>query len=617
MDNDFLMNTGILLTLAGAIYYFVNNPELFLKRELNEINGEGFAESGPNSPLASIFYLYNHESEKHWGRWIKQQNDDAQREAAQLLINHLNDEAKYWGIVTLEVIEALRQFKNYNVERPLAEFFIKTGKLWHEYKSCPNYYEKAMDVMAEINPITAKELINNEFEKAGNSQIGMEKKRILTGLLPKLERVALDLMVNLLTNNQESFSSRSYTLKILDAFDPIVRADILLMTLTIIIQRNKKTLSDMKTEESLFIQDLMEKSVEKLGDIKFYKQLNLASKNPRLKMLVINPLIQYLTNAHKEPSKQELFHALHIEDSENHDLRRALAKRHQLELPETNNIVLEAVAPFITRELLFNIDNKELEFPIPEILEYQYESFKNLFFRNNEHQEYVTSEKIFGGVLITGNEDIEKLFFSRALAKEKNWNFAIIDIQKIDSKENYGTAIKIFNELRKPYLLYLLNPEAFYSKTSVEADVQKGKFAQALSIQAMDNKSYLTGDISVSMTKATGSDLGEKIKLLRSKFFPQAIEFNKTADVQKYKILEEFLKYISTHRFENRKDLCTELYDNGKELNNLNFIFFVIKTLTAMLIIFGKDVPYKEIKNLDDEFRNNLQEINEAQEEQS
>jgi hypothetical protein len=140
--------------------------------------------------------------------------------------------------------------------------------------------------------------------------------------------------------------------------------------------------------------------------------------------------------------------------------------------------------------------------------------------------------------------------------------------------------------------------------------MQKAKFVQALSIQAMDNKSFLAGDILVPMEKANNSELKDKINMLRSKFFPQVFEINRAPNIIKYKIVEDSLKFISSHRFENRKNLCDELYEAGKEMSPLNFIFFTMQTIATMLIVFGRDVPYQEIKKLETEFKENTKKIN-------
>jgi len=495
------------------------------------------------------------------------------------------------------------------VDHSLGEFFQRTGRLWHDYKSIPNYFEKAAEVMVVIKPDYALSLFKEEIEKKNNNQTTLEKKRILTNLLPSLAEKAIDLMVELMTDSQETFSTRSYALRTADHFDLPVRSEILLKSLQQMVTRHRRPQVELRTEEMLFIQDLMERCVEKISDIHFFLELNKACNNPRLQKLVLEPLVNHLTNPNREPSKQELFHALKIKDNHLFDLRRALAKKNMLELTETNNFVLQRLPEDLTRDVLLTAPSMELLTPIPESLESQYEIIKALFFRNHEAHDYVTSEKIFGGLLITGTEDLEKLYFCRALAKEKSWNFSFIDAALITNKESYANASRILNELRKPYLLYIINPDALYSKVNMEIDVQRAKFVQALAVQAMDNKSFLAGDILVPMEKAKNSELKDKINMVRSKFFPQVFEINRAPHTIKYKIVEDSLKFISSHRFENRKDLCNELYEAGKEMPPLNFIFFTIETIAAMLIVFGKDVPYREISKLETEFKENLKQL--------
>ena len=410
-------------------------------------------------------------------------------------------------------------------------------------------------------------------------------------------------MVNLLISNSETFGTRSHALRVTEKFITKVRDDIQMHCLNRIVSRYKGAQTKMRTEEAHFIQDLLEECTKKVHLPRFFEVLRSASECSRLKNYVLNPLIKSLNSGLKNFEAIELYAITKLEDNEHFDLRRALARRNQLEPAEINNIVTQAHSATTRVEDLLNKESNDLRLPIPSIFSEKYEDFKSLFFKNSSDHEYVTSEKIFGGLLMTGDERVSKIYFSRALAKEKDWNFGYLDAAAMTSKTSYQKAIDLFGSLRKPYMLYLVHPEALFTKQGNESDTLKGKYVQSLSIQSLDTKSFLAGDIQVPLTKTRNTSLTDYIRSLRSKFFPQSVDINKFPEEVKVKILNEYIKHISSHRFQNRSAVKNELLASGKTMHVLDFCFFVVEKLSQMLLVYGKDVPLGDLEELEEKLK--------------
>lgn len=201
-------------------------------------------------------------------------------------------------------------------------------------------------------------------------------------------------------------------------------------------------------------------------------------------------------------------------------------------------------------------------------------------------------------------EAFKKLYYSRALAKEKQWNFAYINIASIKTKADFLELSETYNNLRKPYLLYIANPHILFERDGSDASKLRDKFVQMLTIQSLDTKSFLVGDILAPNDQIQKSSVVDKLPTLRSKFFPQAIEMNTNTKEFKFKVIEEYLRHIPARRFDNKRKLIDELHEKGKEMNIIEFCFFVVRSLKTMLLIFGTNCELRLLSQLETNFKN-------------
>ena len=592
----------IILVAVGflALRNFNSITNAILNRNNNELEED---DDDLNSVLGEIFYHYNHSSEKEWLKWINRQQNNIKHKAALLLCTHLDSPPKQWGLATIEAIECLRHFKIFGVDKKLSEFIKKTSKIWQEYKSVPNYYEKAISVLAEINPNLALNSFSVEFEKNIESQSITEKKKILLAHMPALGGIAKDLLINILTNHNENFIIKSQALRTCLKLDKTIKNEIFLEALKRLVRKKNSLGRGVRAEEIHFIQDLIRESVMLISNKNFFDILQEACQSFQLQRIILDSLIAYFNSEFSKPSDLDYYAASLLKDSTHNDLKMYLANKAELTENEMENLIFKPI--------LFNINADSLrsktldlhQLPIPEFLQEKYDEFKTAFFKNIKDHEIVTSEKIFGGVLATGDSEIKKLYFAQAIAKEKKWNFGYIDMSKITSRESYSENVSIFTKLRKPYLLYIKQPELFYVKANNDENSFREKFAQSLAIQSLDSKSFLIGDINCKIENTSHTNLNEAIKFLKYKYFPQSIEINEEYGSQKYSVVMKFLQSIEPYRIENHVDFCEKLSKFGAELNDLEFTFLTMRILSSMLLVFGKIVPFEEFQRLENKFK--------------
>jgi hypothetical protein len=590
-----------LIVIVIGFFTFGNFESITKKITIGNIDDIDDSDD-PDSVLEEIFYLYNHNSEKDWLKWIKQQSSEMKQKAAALLCAHLESQPKQWGVVTLEAIECLREFKDYDVDKRLSEFIKKITKIWQEYKSIPNYYEKAINVLTAINPDIAINSYSVEFEKNIESQAVLERKKILLNQMPALEEKSKDLLINILTNHNENFIIKPQALRTCLKLNKETKKEIFLEALKRVVKKQKSLNRSLKAEEMHLTQDLIREGVMLIGNKNFFDILQEACQSFQLQRLILDAVIAYFNSEFSQPRDLDYYAASLLKDSTHNDLKMYLAKRVNLTEKEMNNLIFKPTLEKIDIEDLKNNNSDLYEFPVPDFLKERYETFKAAFFKNIEDFDIVTSEKIFGGVLATGDSAIEKLYFAQALAKEKKWNFGYIDIATITSRESYSSNISIFSTLRKPYLLYIKNPELFFIKSDSDEGGFREKFAQSLAIQSLDSKSYLLGDINCKIEETNFTSLGEAIKSLKYKYFPQSVEINQEEGPNRYTIAMKFLQSLEPYRIESHKDFCDRITILGSELNDIEFIFFIMRTLSSMLLVFGKVVSYEEFERLESRF---------------
>ncbi len=601
-EDNFLATVALFIIGLVILYFFIDKFSFDVDGWKPIAKGIEVQENDiqKESSMTEIFHLYNHDSEKQWFNWITKQSKEIRSEAAAKLINHINNRPEKWGYLTLEVLNCLKGFKEYQVDSPIGVFLSRTGSLWREYKSIPNYYQKAAEVLISINPSYALELFKDEFSKQNSTEISLEKKRILTHILPDLGYICKDLMVEIITSNFENNTIKSQALRECKTLDDEIKRNVFLEILTALGHKYKELKRPLRLEDASLLEDLIEDSLSYIGKSDFHDALNALLKNEAVAGNVMIALTKFLNKQSGQLTLIELLSLSKLHDNKQKDIKRLLAKRNDLDLNELNNIILQDYIIGLDETDLKN-SHFESELPIPLFYSDFYKEFKNLFFKSIDEDRNRTCDKNFGGVLICGNEVMEKLYFCRALAAEKDWGFTYLDLETIIDKNSYQNMHEEITNLNKPCMVYLKNPHVLFDANQ---SIYKEKFAQMLTIQSADSKVFLAGDVPLTYDQLSSKELKESIKTLCAKYFPFITEINTKPIKTKQTLLEALLKNVSTHRFEKRRELFSEFIELGKDKTNLEFIFLILHGFITMLLVFGRDVPYKNIQNLEDQFKN-------------
>lgn len=597
--NDHLSVLAVISLIVVFILYTLNE-NLFNFESKNQTVSQKNQVKRNDDPLSEIFYEYKHKSERDWAQWIGTQKKSVKIQALQLLHDHLEGPSKHWGYVTLEALGAMTEFKDEGGEHLVSRFFIESGKLWGEYKSIPNYYSKAAEILVTMNPQLALKCFSNEIERKSSLQSELERKKIIINALPRLESFGIGLMISVLTNTKEVFAIRNIALRTTANFDEEFYQRIILETLKFYIARFAHNAKTPQENEIELLEDLFKEAAKYIGENEFLQIFDLACKSgSTIQEIALTPLMERIKTEKDQLAITEIYAMTLLRDNDNQRLRQALASIHELEADEIENICMETIREEpIIEDILRAQGLQEAYLPIPKAFTKQYDSFKKLFEPNPIQAN--GCQKAYGGVLITGDNEVEKLYFAKRYAKEFNLNFGYVNIANINNKDDYNKTINTFNELRKPYLLYIDHPELMYPSNKSPTANFRIKFGQALYIQALDTKSYLVGSIKQSSKEIQSETTLMAISQLKMNFFAQVIEMNLEDERFKVSIIEEYFRHISPHRQGEKMSLAQQLYEKGKAYNCLEFSFLALKTLATMLLVYGRCMPLRNIDKLQD-----------------
>lgn len=604
---DLLFAIALVLVVIFIIMLFlIDNNKLFHNRRSED---EQLKIRYVNPDLAqkqSIFFNYNHNSEKEWFAWIAQQSNEVKRTALQKIKEHLENKPKHWGYLTLEAIDALKVLKDLNVEPVLKNFFDKNIQLWGEYKSVSNYYQKTAEVLAEIYPQSAYTLFKAEFDQKNPSQNSLERKVVIIETLPMLEEKGSSLIVEIVLSSFESFAVRSQALRKYKNFRGESGRSILLEVFRSMINKFRNENRELKTDDSQIVQDLIKESIRNIGQADFFQVLDQASQNQIFHRYIINTIIKLLEDNLTVPSPYELYSLLKLRDNDQAELRKALGKYRTLDFSEINNIITQRIPVTFDIKEIFRLDIKN-KLPIPISLKKKFEDFKSLFLKHGHDETYANCDKPLGGVLLTGDNELEKAYFSKALAGDKCSGFAYINIEDIKNKDHCAALNNILETMEKPFLLYIENPDLLFDDGNSLAASHKRKFTQILFKQALDSKVLLVGAVPYKLKEITDQQMLNRISKLRHKFFAQSAEMNTSNEhADRVKVVEEYLRFVGSARIDNKKQFAIDLTDLGTNKPLLEFTFYVIDILCALLVVYAGNATLTEVQDLQAKFASTL-----------
>lgn len=609
LENNFLIVIAITLLILVVLYFFLGN--FHWKQETDEkINSKEPTPDAQETPVSEIFHLYKHESEKHWAEWINKQNHETKYIALQKLVKHINERPEKWGYVTLEILESLKAFKDQAPGSYVVRFISLAGNFWRDYESIPNYYQKALEVLIYLEPELAYKICKEEIDKKSNSEISVEKKRIIINLLPELGTLSTDLFTELLSSGLEISGVRYQALRNCVKLPDDMRKVIYLSSLKILEGKYREIKKVPKLDDINFLEDLIEDSLCYIGTYDFYRIIDELCHNELLTERILTPILTKLNRENSDFTLIETYALSLLKDTKQNEIKKLLGRKNDLEFTEINNLVShEYIKEFSEADL--QDATFKCNFPIPLNLKDNYKDFKNQLSKTVDDLNGRVCEKQSGALLVYGNDSIRKLYFARSLVSEKNWGFAFIDIEHYLTNNLYQDFHNEILTLPKPYLLYLRNIHLLIDEGN-QINPHKEKFIRTLSIQGMDSKAMFIGDIPFTFKELEqNNNIKNVVKILCSKFFPNIMEMSINDSKIKIHVIEDFLKNIKPGRIERKKELLEELLVAGETMDLINFSFFITHIFRIILLVFGRDVSYENIKGIIRQFEETK--ISEAQ----
>lgn len=599
LDDQLSLFGLFILVVAISAYVLLENSDLFSFGTEAKSKSNATMATASNHALSRMFYKYNHESEKDWMQWIKEESQSNKNKALKLLNDHFDAPAKHWGAITLEALEAMPIFKEEGAGHIIAKFFIRSGKLWNEYRSIPNYYKKAAEVLSIISPQLALKNLSEEFDRRSSIQSELERKKIIIDVLPKLGPLGAGLIVAIITNNLEVFSVRTQALRSINKLEPTSQDNIILESLKQELKRFGNIDKAPDGNDKEILEDLFSYAAFNIAKKEFLAIFKVAcNSNLDIHKLATDPLIKRIRLEKNDLGIAEIYAMTLLTDNPQNQLRRAIASIHGLESDEIESICITKLREDpISEEILREENPLEVRSRIPRPFYKEYESFKKLFAIPTVIPQ-VSCQKAYGGVLLTGNDEITKLYFAKAFARESGLNFGYINIANINGKEDYNKLSSMFTDLRKPYLIYITHPELMYPSDKSQTASYRSKFAQSLYIQALDTKSFLIGSINKSAEEIQSETTMMAISQLRSNFFSQVSEINQKEESFKSKIIEDCFNSINPHRLENKMELGHQLLEKSKGQHPLSFSFEALKLLSVMLLVYGHSSSVAEVEKV-------------------
>jgi hypothetical protein len=585
---------ALVIGLVIFVEYYERNKSDDPERSSNKNN------KNINASLTKIFYLYDHESEREWLSWMMTKDFETQKIACNHITNHLEDQPKHWGYITLEALECLKEFKNFQADHHVGKFLLNTSKLWGEYKSIPNYYQKAASVLAYLNDNYALTLFKNELAKSSNIIANQEKKKIIINTLIEMNGAAVPLLAGIITNPHEILEIRIYALHQVPKLSQKSQKKLVIEATKILISQYSNSSLKLNLEELQLVEDIFKELIRHSASVEVFNLINQAAQIEQLQEHLIAQIIKYVGSVSEfgnEIKEEELYAFSRLNDNSKDSLKKILAKKQKLSDDELNEIILVKTSPNISESKLIHSNIYQDCLPIFDGI---------LGFINAIHELLSTINpecaKSSGGLILTGDANLEKIYYLKALAKRQDWQFDYINCQRIKDSSSFQDAVNTIDELRKPFLLYLNNPQALLEKGEKIENELKKDFIKILEENCSDAKAHLVGNIPVPK-EFMDYTIKENYTQLQNLFFGQEAEINEADEALKLKILEGLLKHINLNHFENRIELSNEIMELGKSLNLIEFSFFSIETFKTMLLVFGKNVPYYEIERLEKKFK--------------
>ncbi len=545
---------------------------------------------GPNrQPLYDVFYGLNHSSTEQWVRWIKTQTAKKQDRAFRRLAEYLEEPPKELGLITKEVVKAVKLFEHPNSYGVLLELMTNTRAEWGKYKVLHQFYEDAGLGLMHIDSEQAETFLRQELSKVKHNPDEDSFKSSIIAILSTIEdeNRLIVIFKEIILDTSHSLNIRMQALGKVEGIGEKVFIDLLHQVIESII--NNKQVKDYLMFETCFL-----RLVENIDDDDDYNwdlvfrclvSLDfaiLAAEILALKIGVPDFMI----------SNKRLFNIMQItKDQPANLLSHVLKKRFLLSLEEQVIVdTADKVAYLYKHELLpdkvLSLDENIEKMSVPDFLMDAYK----------KTDELLSSKTLMTGMrLITGAMETEKYFLVRAVAANLKLPVIFVDIPKLLMSPDKIDEIDILINKNRPCILFLSNCVPLIQAMDDTTNKRVVKFWSIIKKLINDSRIKIIATIAVDAIDLRDSspELFEQIKVLPNNIFSSKINVDKYTAKQKQKIFNHYELSIRDDR-ESGLEGFEDILDITEDYSNIKFLNYLLDYMKFSLLTHGKLMPLDE-----------------------
>ena len=598
---NLILTLFILATITLVIAYFISEDGLKRLEKIQAIfnkinpNSENMGGVSKAKLARAIFYNYHHQSVFDWRNWIMTQNSSAKALALKLLEDHLQDQPKYWGNITSEVLDGLEAFQEFDLGDTLQRFLKKSSPLWLEYLVVPSLYEKALSILYTIDRPKAIKFISSEFStlKVPNDRAFKQKAKLIISTITQDEETGAECIVSIMNDDKIPVELKRDALQKVFGFDEEIQKEVLRKILKPYLLDPRKT-EQRKNEFDYelrleILKSIIQNIIQFISSPDVFQTLaSLCRTNPELARLIHNKVLAIINNSNTELELSQLIAFNYLPDTKDNKIKIALANQKNLPQSQVREIILK---PRLRPSHLNTAMGKESqEFPIPSC---QKDLFKSLSKKLGQTKGNICNGIVDNTLLLLGNDKLRKSYLCHSIATKAGVELKYIDLQFINSDSSLFSARKQIDE--SGGLIYIESMEELIKVTSRELSTKLNTFFN--DIKNLSKSKELRFIFSFNHSKAD-IDKDSKLQLFYKTHFTKNIsdqmEINSSGNY-KQSVLDHYANQMKL-KSEDFSEFTEEFHSNNNFSNELEYEFAYLEELSTQLLVFGKPNSYLEVE---------------------
>ena len=539
-----------------------------------------------NQPLYEVFYGWKHRKVEAWVQWIQGQSAKKQAKAFAKLLEHLEETPKELGLITKEVVKAivlLDKEESFSVLKTLSS---NTRKAWGKYKSLTAFYEDAVIGLVELSPKLAKQFLEDEMKFAHGLSDEDSLKRSIVMALASQEEIedVVSSFKKLTRDSSNSISVRAFALEKLKKLDEVAAFDLVIYLLKDQLKKKEKDYAIFEYCFSNLVNNFEEQDSDMLKDL-----VLKIIEDPLLVSAATKLLSNIISDSHFKIESGFVFDIFHrLINREKSVFKRALMRRYKISKAEeaiinaADNIERIKAEDIFPKEVIHS-ETVELEYPVPEFMEDNFEQLKRSLKPLRARD---------GMTLILGEAELEKYYLFKSCMNGVNKRLIYVDTDEILLSPVKIIELNKMIESQKPCVVYLSDVTQFLKQIS-----GSNPNRQARNLMEMCRKLHRDSKVGIYASLNKGfEDLKHDQNLLSlvdkipNENFCEKISFTALTDKQKQKIFYHYELKVSEERDHSLEGFDTIL-NNTEQFSNIKYLRFLLKYMRSSLLTHGQLMP--------------------------